>query len=137
MTVNWDTEPMRIFRSYARHDNDVLTAGAEAAGIELTHYIDQSTAFLREKLLEAGIDLRNETALYYFVLGSHLQWSHQLGHVLATCASPDTCGHAAVVHSANASVGWRIGLRAFVQAVPGVPAEPEGKPAPEYGLVDE
>lgn len=130
--VDWNIEPMRIFRAYARHDFNALSAGAEAVNLPITHVIDQATASLRDKLLEAGIDLRSETGLFYFVLGSHLHWSHALGHVLATCDAPAICGHAFVVHSANASVGWRIALRAFIQNVDGIPEEPEADEPPEY-----
>lgn len=132
---DWTIKPMEIFRAYARHDYEALAAGAEAIGTPITATLDQATAALRDKLLEAGVDLRQERDLFYFVLGGHLWWSHALGHTTGSCGMPFGCGDRFLVHSANASVGYRVALRHFIQLVDGIPPEPPADTPPEYVIM--
>lgn len=132
---DWTVEPMRTFRALARHDYEAMTDTAEAAEFpagQLTHLIDQATAQLRADLAGVGVDLRAPEALYYFVLGAHLHWSNAIAHTASTCASPNECARGFIVHSANASVGFRTALREWINAVPGIEPEPEPVQPPEY-----
>lgn len=129
--LDWTTPTMTHFRAIARWDAE---QAAKVRGDGAVAVLDQGVMDLREKMAEVGIDSRDPAALYYFVLGAHAQWAVQLTHAITSCGNPGGCLPAYVAHSANANVSWRASLREMVNAVPGIPAEPEARAAQEYDL---
>lgn len=130
---DWNNEAISTFRAMARWDHE---AAKQVYGDGYVAVLDVATTELRQKLVsEAGLDVTNADHLYAFIIGSHANWAHALGDTVETCDNPLTCLPGYVVHSANASMRWRVGLRSFINALPGMPAEPEPIQPPEYGIV--
>lgn len=129
--LDWEVEPMRIFRGMARWDADLLH---EVNGPGAAHEVDQQVMELRSGLKDTGVDLRDAAQVYYFVLGTHAQWASTLSHAVITCGNPQGCLPGLIAHSANASVAWRTLLREIINGLPGVPPEPDPLQPTEYGL---
>lgn len=130
-TLDWSSGPMARFRSIARWEHEQASA---AYGDGAIAQFDQAVMTARDKLAEAGIDSRDAVQVYYFILGAQAQWSAQLMHAVVSCKSPDSCLRGVIAHSANANLSWRPILRAIVNALPGLPEEPEAVPPTEYQL---